>query len=57
MTIIGFFVAVNKNFKIELEISEEGIETKFCHSCGFELKTEDIFCRNCGANQEIVNSF
>ena len=38
--------------KVTGEIPEPNSDTKFCIKCGFKLKVNSKFCRNCGGQQE-----
>ena len=38
--------------KMTGEIQEPDSDTKFCIECGFKLKINSKFCRNCGGQQE-----
>lgn len=38
--------------KMNREILEPNTDTKFCIECGFKIKVNSKFCRNCGAQQE-----
>jgi rRNA maturation endonuclease Nob1 len=34
------------------EIPKPNSDTKFCIECGFKLKVNSKFCKNCGGQQE-----